>query len=281
MNDRRDRERDRDRRDRQDRRERERVTQVRKPKSDNRWLSLLLPVVIIIPLIYMVRGGSGPSAPPEPDRLDTMNAKRITEYVTDNAIVGGALAGEKELTAMGRGSKVSYVSVKPARTYSTQGSLILTHVRSQNPHATTEAAREDAIQVAQAKLAEDLRQLDPPIRTVPSLATIREKYVRADSLTTIHPKDEDKKAWAEANLDPNSFWVEVDLEVSEANLRKLRSEGRLETLLKLLGGISLLALCSFGFLRLDGLTKGYLTWGLGLAIVTLASIAIVVLAVVV
>ena len=238
----------------------------------------------------------GVTPPPEPERLDRMSPRKLTNHVADNGVIGGALAAEKRLAVTageddvpeGNPNHTVNVSV-PNRAVTVRASVSnlprpaaamrLTGVRNPTPQATPELAKEELYLEAQKQLAEKLQALDAPIHRVPSLAKIRDSYARVDSAKTIQPSVEVQKAWVEADLDPNRLWVEMDVEVSDEQLRSLRSDDRLWNSSRYLGMAFVVVLALFGFFRLDGITKGYLTWVLGIGIVGVVTVLVAVIAI--
>ncbi|MGL6075182.1 MAG: hypothetical protein ACRC8S_13560 [Fimbriiglobus sp.] len=231
----------------------------------------------------------GPVGPPEPERLSDISSKRIASYVSDNGIIGGALAAEVELDAvtpklepaeLKSRVEVSTIPAKrvevrtiPAKT--SENGILLTHIRSRNPHSTKASGMEDALEVAQEELTKQLLLLEPPINIQPRKQLIRDKYLRTTSVRELPPSLEDQQAWAAANLDTDRRWVQLDVELTETSLRELRSESRSGTLLTGIGVLFAGLLALFAFLRLDTLTKGYLSWILGTVLTFAAIIAVI------
>ena len=80
--------------------------------------------------------------------------------------------------------------------------------------------------------------------------------------------------WRNDGLGENRQWAEVDVEVSDSQLRGLRGQQRTADG-GLVAGTALAAFAAlFGFLRLDGWTKGYLTTTLALAAAALVGGAV-------
>ena len=72
--------------------------------------------------------------------------------------------------------------------------------------------------------------------------------------------------------------MEMDVEISSEQLRSLRSESRL--LNSRYGQLAFVLVAAlFGFFRLDALTKGYLTWVLGIGIVGVVTVLVAVVAI--
>ena len=239
----------------------------------------------------------GVTSPPEPERLDRMSHRRLTNHVADNGVIGGALAAEKKLAMITGDDDAPDVHVRPNITVNVSvpnrpmtvrasvnkpphptPAIRLTGLKSRTPQATPELAKEEVYQEAQKQLMDKLLTLDEPIRHVPSLSKIRDSYAQPDSVKVIQPTEEDKKLWVEANLDPDRVWVEMDVEISSEQLRSLRSESRLIN--SRYGQLAFVLVAAlFGFFRLDALTKGYLTWVLGIGIVGVVTVLVAVVAI--
>jgi hypothetical protein len=248
--------------------------------------------LVLVPVVAGVVFMTAPSqsrvvAPPLPEPMGRMSPRTLQNHAAMNGIVGGASAGQQALAGMPDSTRANFVSatvlVPPAsvaprelvKASRSRTAIRLAGVRSELPHNTKERATADALEVAQKLLAEQLRQLDPPITAVPEIWEIRDRYVRPGSTVEELPTQELKDEWAAAKLNPNRVWVKFDVEVSEDQLRQLRSEGRLMQGAGLGGLAFVLAGALCGFLRLDAYTKGYLTVGLGAgaAVVAVAAIA--------
>ena len=239
----------------------------------------------------------GVTSPPEPERLDRMSHRRLTNHVADNGVIGGALAAEKKLAMITGDDDAPDVHVRPNITVNVSvpnrpktvrasvnkpphptPAIRLTGLKSRTPQATPELAKEEVYQEAQKQLIDKLLTLDEPIRHVPSVSKIRDSYAQPDSMKVIQPTEEDKKLWVEANLDPDRVWVEMDVEISSEQLRSLRSESRLIN--SRYGQLAFVLVAAlFGFFRLDALTKGYLTWVLGIGIVGVVTVLVAVIAI--
>jgi hypothetical protein len=136
-------------------------------------------------------------------------------------------------------------------------------IRSKEPHRTKELALADALTVARIELMKQLEQLDPPIHTRPSMVTMRSQYLKGEP-REIPPSEEEKSVIRANNLNPNVRWVEIDLELSEDHVQKLRSAERVTDAFRIAALAFALVAALYGFLRLDQWTKGYLTLWLGL-----------------
>jgi hypothetical protein len=235
------------------------------------------------------------SAPPAPTSMKGLSPRSLQSHAAENAILGGATAGQREYAAQRQAEDVHpqatvpvNVVVEPAvaavpATPEVSGkpkSAIKFRVRSEAPHASKEKALADALIVARLKLAEQLVAQDPPIRALPTVEQVKAEYIRPESVTEVQPKAEDKAEWKARGLEENRVWVDVDVEVSDDQVRQLRSVGRLEKTGLLTGGAFVLVLGLFAFLRLDGWTKGYLTTviGVGVAAAVVAAMALLAVA---
>jgi len=290
--------RDRDRRDERDRRDRDRqqARDERDAARKNRYSSVARRVgwvagtCGVVALVISMTTGTGPKRPPAPDYLGSLSAKRVTEHVVDNAVVGAALAAERAVAAReGRpaGQRVSVtvvgngtVTTVPSRANpGREGvTLRLAGVRSRDAHLTEEAATADAIGQAREQIGQQLALLDPPISRRPSFETVRDAYVFPKSARTVHPEDALKADWAKANLETNRVWVDIDVEVTPKQLQQLRGEERTVGVAKVVGAVVLVLLALAGFFRLDALTKGHFTGVLaagGVALAALGGVAAV------
>ena len=226
------------------------------------------------------------SPPPPPEPMARMSAKRLQAHAADNAVLGGATAGQREVAALRQAEDANphpptipvnavvedppaAVVAAPPHEASTPGKpkpAIRIRARSENLYASKEKALADALIVARLRLAEQLGNLDPPVHTLPTIEQIKAEYLRPESVTEIQPPTDLKKELAARNLDTNGVFVEVDVEVSDDQVRQLRSVSRLEKTGVLAAGAFVLVLGLFGFLRLDAWTKGYLTTVIGVTI---------------
>lgn len=144
-----------------------------------------------------------------------------------------------------------------------QPTVRLAGIRSKNPHPTKEQAIADALNVARTELMKQLDLLDPPVHTRPSLVTMRNSYVKGE-IREILPTEEEKSIIRANNLNSNVRWVEIDFELSEDQVQKLRSAERVTDAFRVAALVFALVAALYGFLRLDQWTKGYLTLWLGL-----------------
>ncbi len=281
-------ERDRDRREDRDRRDRDRRDDRAERDTERRGRAScaarrafwVVGVVGAIALVVSLTT-TGPQRPPAPEQLGSLSAKRVTEHVSDNAVVGAALAAERAVAARdGRPATVpvsTNVSVIPSRARPGQEgvTLRLAGVRSRDAHLTKDAATTDAIEQAREQIGKQLAALDPPITRRPSFDAVRDKFVFPTSVRTVQPDDGLKAEWVKAKIEPNRVWVELDVEVTAKQLQQLRGEERTLGVAKLVGLIVLALVGVAGFFRLDALTKGHLTVALAGGLALLGTLGVV------
>jgi hypothetical protein len=238
--------------------------------------------------------------PPGPEPMAGMSAKRLQTHAAENGIVAGAGAAQKALAAariaeeraadpnqtahinsVVAPNRTSVVSVSRSDPEDVRGkpkpAIRITRVRSNAPHPTQAKALNDALVEAQSRIAERLRSLDEPIHQVPPVEVIRTEYLKPDSVAELPLKAEDRAELEAKGIDSNRVWVEIDVELSESQVRQLRSTSRLEGTGLIAGVAFVLVLALFGFLRLDAWTKGYLTAGIGIAVAAAAGGALALL----
>ena len=270
--------------------------------AGKRVLYILTVGVVVAAAVYMFRGGSDRyvTPPPAPARMSNMSASKLQNYAADSGIVGGAAAADKALAARpafspneepGPNRTVAVSATVPRHADAARPVVNLSpgkpkpaiklHVKSDKPYPSKDMALNDALIKAGLELREALRTLDPPVETQPGWMKVKADYLRPETVRYIEPTPEQKQAWAEDGDgridDTNRYWAEIDVEVSDEQVRELRSEGRVGTggLVAAVGFVLVLAL--FGFLRLDAWTRGYLTGGLAVAAVAAAGAAVALL----
>ena len=267
--------RDRDRRQVRDERDSQRRGRCCRGSSVAKRIGWAVGACGIIALVVSMTTESGPKRSPAPDRLDAMSAKRVTEYVADNGIVGAALAAERAVAARDGRPHEAFVPVSliPSRVRpgTDASTLRFAGVRSRDAHLTTDAATTDAVEHAREVIANQLELLDPPVARRPSFETVRDKYVVPNSAVTVQPPDDLKADWAKAKLETNRVWVRVDVEVTAEQVRQLRGEERTIAVARLVLVLVLVLAGLAGFFRLDALTKGHLTGQLGIALAVLGA----------
>jgi hypothetical protein len=148
--------------------------------------------------------------------------------------------------------------------------VIKEHVSSSLPYPTASEAEEDVLTVAQDTIERRLAELDPPVKYRPSLNELKDELLLQNSRSVRAPTP-DQLAELEAHgLSTNRVYVEYDIEVSAKKVRELRTLDRLGDGLRVLSGLTAIALVGFLFLRLDELTRGNLTRWLAIGAALLA-----------
>jgi hypothetical protein len=137
--------------------------------------------------------------------------------------------------------------------------IIKEHVASSLPYPTPAEAEEDALVVAQDTIERRLAELDPPVKYRPSLNELKDDFLLQNSRTVRAPTAEQLAELEAHGLGTNRVYVEYDIEVSARKVRELRTLDRLGDGLRIIGGLTVIALVGFLFLRLDELTRGNLT----------------------
>jgi hypothetical protein len=137
--------------------------------------------------------------------------------------------------------------------------VIKEHVASSLPYTTAAEAEEDALVVAQDTIERRLAELDPPVKYRPSVNELKDEFLLQNSRTVRAPNPEQLAELEAHGLSTNRVYVEYDIEVSARKVRELRTLDRLGDGLRVLGGLTAIALVGFLFLRLDELTRGNLT----------------------
>ncbi len=267
--------RDRDRRHAREERDSQRRSRYGRGSSVAKRIGWAVGTCGIIALVISMTTDGGPKRSPAPDRLDAMSAKRVTEYVADNGIVGAALAAERAVAARDDRPPPQFVhvNVTPSRPRpgTDASTMRFAGVRSRDAHLTTDAATTDAVEQARVEIGKQLDLLDPPVARRPSLETVRAKYVVPNSAVTVQPPDDLKADWAKAKLETNRVWGQVDVEVTAEQVRQLRGEERTMAVGRVVAVLVLVLAGLAGFFRLDLLTKGHLTAVLGVGLAALGA----------
>lgn len=281
--------RDRDRREARDQRDADRRSRCRGSVCALKRVGWVLGASGVLALVISLTTGTGSQRPPAPERLDSMSGKRVTEHVADNGVVGAALAAERALAARdGKprprhvtimvGNNAESITVTPVPVRPDASTLRVSGVRSRDAHLSSDAAKADALEQARGQLAGQLAALDPPVTRLPSLAAVRDGYLKPSAVRIVQASDDLKADWAKAKLETNRVWVEVDLEVTPKQVQQLRSEERTVAVGRVAGAILLVLVGLAGFFKLDALTKGHLTGllGVGLAGLGVAGVGVAV-----
>jgi hypothetical protein len=250
--------------------------------------------------VFRARSDRYVSPRPAPAKMAGMSPHRLQTYAADNGVLGGADAAQKALAALppqgpdanrtvpvgvnltqthdhGHAAVAAGGRPTPDRASDRPTPAIRLHVRSDSPHPSRELAINDAVAVARVEIAEALRALDPPVAATPSWEKVRYQYLKPESVKEVQPSEADKAAWAEKGIDPNRVWAEIDVEVTEDQVRELRAEHRVGAAGWVGAAAFVVMLALYGFLRLDTWTKGYLTAALAAGIVAAAGAAVALL----
>ncbi len=275
----------------------------RRGGAGKRLLHILAVGVVAAAAVSVLRSRSERyvSPPPAPAKMAGMSPHRLQTYAADNGVLGGAAAAQRALATLpppqgADASRTVPVSVDlprdrdhgpaavaaaarptPDRTAGKPAPAIRLHVRSDSPHPSRELAINDAVARAQDQIAEALRALDPPVAATPSWEKVRYQYLKPESVKEVQPSEADKAAWAEKGIDANRVWAEIDVEVTEDQVRELRAEHRVGAAGWVGAAAFVVVLALYGFLRLDTWTKGYLTAALAAGIVAAAGAAVALL----
>jgi hypothetical protein len=222
--------------------------------------------------------------PPETRPLNSLSTRDANAQVAIAGILGGAKAGEivitanekKRLEIPGVEVPLVYVSAELGqnipeterlpKSNSIRGfreaAIKIEKVRSKNPFRKRDEALTDTIQQAREKIQDVLSRATPPVEITLTDAKVR-GFLVEKSVREILPDEGTKKLWLEKGLESDRLWVEAEFEVSSEQVRRLRSEQRLHQVGLVMAGILGVCLLLLGFLKLDALTKGYLTYTLG------------------
>jgi hypothetical protein len=148
--------------------------------------------------------------------------------------------------------------------------VIKERVTSEIPFPTEAEAEENALLQAQKRVTQALGQLDPPVRYEPSLAVVKNEFVRKDSRAVRRPTPAEQELLKSSGYHSDRVYVEYEVEVTADQVRELRTQDRVSGALRILGGLAAVALAGFLFLEVDEWTKGYLTSWLAFVAIALA-----------
>lgn len=275
----------------------------RRGGAGKRILSILAVGVVVAAAVSVFRARSDRyvSPPPAPAKLSEVRVSKLQEYASERGIVGGAAAAERELAARamhpdaigdpGRTVPVNVPAPRHPEAVAVPGrpvvnlssdkskpAIRITQIRSDKLNPNKDMALNDALINAGKKIHDELRMLDPPVEAHPDWAKIKEEYLKPDSVRYPGPSEDDLKALAAQGIDgTHMVWAEIDVEVTDGQIRELRSEQRVGATGTIAAVGFVLVLALFGFLRLDAWTRGYLTGGLAVAIVAAAGAAVALL----
>lgn len=231
----------------------------------NRLLGLLLAVFA---LGLAGCGSDGPPRPPKTKVMVKKNEKPAPQVKQEPAQPEPPAPPEQpaeskppELPALPLTVREKSIAARGA---GLQPAIKLTAIKSRNPHPTKEQALADALTVARTELMRQLDQLEPPIHTRPSMVTMRSNYLKGEPREVV-PTEDEKQAIRKEGQNSNVRWIEIDLELTEDHVQRLRSAERVTDAFRVAAMLFALVAALYGFLRLDQWTKGYLTMWLGLA----------------
>lgn len=137
--------------------------------------------------------------------------------------------------------------------------VIRERVASNIPHRTDAEAEDDVLRQAQDRIEQKLRELDPPVEYRPTVAVVKNEYVRKESRTVRPPTTQERDLLQATGYDPDRVYVEYTVEMTADQVRELRMQDRLGSALRVFGMITAVSLAGFLFLRIDEWSKGYLT----------------------
>ncbi len=270
--------------------------------AGRRLLHILAVGVVVAVGVYVLRGGQAhrrPSPPPAPQPMAGMTPRHLQAYSAESGVAAGAAAAHKELAA--HPHPLDPESPDPTRTVPVNAELrhpeagavtapatahpvseapgkpkpaIRVRVRSEKAYPSRDQALNDALVEARKQIRDQLEALDPSVKAVPSIETVRTEYMRPETESVIQPTAEVKKDWENNHLEPNRVWVEVTFEVTDDQVRQLRAEHRLGVTGWVGAMAFVVVLAVFGFLRLDNWTKGYLTAALAVGFAAAAGGAV-------
>jgi hypothetical protein len=146
---------------------------------------------------------------------------KITETKTPRIVIGGT-------QAIVVPEMMVSTPAKPKASRSAAISIV--GIRS-NPHESEADARTEALLRAGDEIAIKLAALDSPIHVGPLRPNrVWEEYVNKETARAVPLTAEEKDALKDSKAGANRVKYEVDVEISEPQLRDLRSEQRLTTI---------------------------------------------------
>lgn len=233
----------------------------REPKKKDRHVVWVV-VALVVAAVAVVRISDRPSAqPPRAVRpLASLRAKDLQEQAVEQAILGGARAGKEAIVAQRAAALNAQIGLTDAgdtlapepRLEKTDRGYRVLGAWSEKPYVLPrdeEEAKADALAVARARLAQELRGLTPALEVI-------------GEPRTVEPSAEAKEKLAKQGLESGRRWVVVDVQTSDEAIRAERGKQRFGSIALWVGVAFLTLLTGYGFLRLDMWTKGYLTTSL-------------------
>lgn len=194
---------------------------------------------------------------PEPVRLDRLSAGSLSEHLALAGPAEAALAAERELAKL--------APPKPQATPPVPGVVAVREVRCDGPRSSPEGAKVAAAELAAALLSKQLAQLDSPVDAAVTPADVLGRYLKKVEVVPASP--EDRAAFEQVN-NMQADWsvATVSAEITPEQIRKLRAAPRTLGGMKIAAALAAALGALVAFLALDALTKGYLSWGLGLGL---------------
>lgn len=114
-------------------------------------------------------------------------------------------------------------------------------IRGMKPAETEKEARDLAMMIAAVEINRKLQNLDPPLSTTVSSNRVTNEFLVKNSGKLVNLTT-DEKSVHKLSADSNPVWYEVDVEVSQEQIREIRAEERF----KLIGPLTLIALTGLG-----------------------------------
>ena len=240
------------------------------------FVAVLVVGIIAAAVIREARGPRRPSLPPEPRRLDTMNASRLARHLAETGPTGAAEAADKWLAAQAPATPPAPGAVMATtRTGAAPARPAGLFVKARGgPHLRADQAEAEALEVAAKMLMQQFVELNPPLTAEVTAADVRAKYLKPDTIAVVKPTPKHMADWEEAKLETDRVWVTLDAEVTPSQVRELRSHGRVWLAVRGVGMVLACLAAAAAFFRLDALTRGYLSWGLGLGLAGAAAGAV-------
>lgn len=248
-------------------------------RSGKGFVAVLVVGVIAASVIYHARGPRRPSPPPEPTRTDRMSARTLTRHLAETGPAGAALAADKYLVAQAPVPPTPEpltpgVVMVAARPPAAPATGLFVKARSLSPHLRADQAETDALEVAAKELTRQFAELNPPLTAGVTAADVKMKYLKPDTKVVVKPTEVQVAAWQKADVETNRVWVELAAEVTPSQVRELRAHGRVGLAVRGVGMVLACLAAAAAFFRLDTLTRGYLSWGLGLGLAGAAAGAV-------
>jgi hypothetical protein len=151
--------------------------------------------------------------------------------------------------------------------------VVRERVRGPAPAATEDDAADAAVEAAAGVIADRLAGLDPPVYYRPTPNEVRAEFVRPTGRAVVPATPEQRESLEAVAPDLRGkplVFVELEVEVSADQVRRLRAADRVGDGLRLVGVLTAVFGAGYLFLRLDERTKGYLTRWLAAGAVALA-----------